>query len=70
MNIQAGSSVFHKPTGEEWLVLGVQGDKVCIAGYPPTIAYIADCELLSDPVKELSESELAYRRETFGACWQ
>ncbi|MBL1176827.1 hypothetical protein [Pantanalinema sp. GBBB05] len=70
MNIQAGSSVYHKPTGEEWFILGVSGDRVCVGGYPPTIAYIADCEVLPEPIKELSESELDYRRKEFGEGWQ
>jgi hypothetical protein len=43
--IRAGSTVKHVPTGENWYLLGVSKvkNKVCIAGYPPTIAQLDDC---------------------------
>ncbi len=49
MKIKAGDTVKHIPTGETWLVCGVNyksGDLVP-CGYPfPSVAKIADCELI------------------------
>ena len=69
--IQAGSSVKHIPTGEEWFLLGVnkEKDRVCVAGWPPTIANMSDCIELDDPVRELTEDELVYRSKKFGDSW-
>jgi len=69
--IKAGCSVLHKPTGEKWFVLGVSKskDRVCIAGYPPTIAYLIDCEFINDR-SPLTAREIAYREKEFGTDWE
>ena len=69
--IVAGSSVFHKPTGEEWYILGVNYEKgkLCVGGWPASIADISDCELLNEG-KGITESEKEYRSRTFGSGWE
>lgn len=47
--IKANDIVFHKPTGETWVVCGVHQDgKTLIpCGWPfPSIAEVSDCELV------------------------
>lgn len=67
--IAAGDSVFHKPTGETWYVLGVSRDRLCVAGWPPTIADIADCDLVTKGTGGITEDELEHRQKTFGDGW-
>ena len=45
VNIDTGDTVFHKPTGETWLVAYVKGGKLAWCGWPPGEADVADCEL-------------------------
>lgn len=72
MTIKAGCVVFHDPTQEEWFVLGVspEGDRLCIAGYPPTIANTSDCKLVKECKRSLTDNEINYRHKTFGSGWQ
>lgn len=60
----------HKPTGEDWVILGVRNDlsDVCAAGWPPSIGKLLDCDKFEE-VSDLSESELAYRKKQFGEGW-
>lgn len=47
--IRANDIVLHRPTGEKWLVCGVDYDRgrLIPCGYPfPSIADISDCELI------------------------
>ena len=47
--IRPNDIVLHKPSGEKWVVAGVNYDegKLVPMGYPfPSLANIADCELL------------------------
>lgn len=45
--IRTGDSVFHRPTGERWLVAYVDEDRDRIAwcGWPEGEALLSDCEL-------------------------
>lgn len=48
--IKADDVVLHKPSGETWVVCGVDhaAGELIPCGYPfPTIAKLADCELVS-----------------------
>lgn len=48
-NIMPNDTVFHKPTGETWVVCGVNHDLGTLVpcGYPfPSMARIEDCELI------------------------
>jgi hypothetical protein len=60
----------HKPSGEQWYLLGIdpKGDRVCVAGYPPTIGKLSDCENLEERTV-LTDIELAYRTKEFGINW-
>lgn len=47
--IRPNDIVLHKPSGEEWVVCGVDHskDELIPCGYPfPTVAKISDCELV------------------------
>ena len=69
--IEQGDSVYHKPSGESWFVLGVnyEKDKICIAGYPPTMANLSDCELEEKGNGSLNEQEILHRSKQFGDNW-
>lgn len=68
--IKAGDSVLHRPTGETWYLLGVnkRHGKVCVAGWPPTIADLADCDLV-EKGNGITDDEREYRKRTFGEGW-
>lgn len=54
---RAGDIVKHNPTGEEWvLAVDQEDDRVMPNGWPETLAYASDCEI----VKRSTDSE---RRE-------
>ncbi len=44
--IQPGDHVHHAPTGEDWVVKRVIGDKLEWCGWPPGQADLADCTLI------------------------
>ena len=49
--IRPSDTVLHKPSGEKWVVCGVDYDKgeLIPCGYPfPTLAKISDCELIEE----------------------
>ena len=60
----------HVPTGEDWCILGidVKGNRVCAAGYPPSIGKLSDC-INFELFGSLDEKELAYRKKHFGENW-
>lgn len=60
----------HIPTGEEWYLLGidVKGNRVCAAGYPPTIGELSDCVDIEE-AHPLTEEELVHRIKHFGCTW-
>jgi hypothetical protein len=60
----------HIPTGEDWYILGIdeEGDRVCVAGWPATIAKLSDCTNL-EIYKPLTDEELAHRGRKFGQNW-
>ena len=70
MGIEAGDSVKHGPTGETWLLLGVdtKRGKVCVAGWPPTMAVLSDCTLTKKGIG-ISDHERAHRCKEFGCGW-
>jgi hypothetical protein len=43
--IDTGDTVFHRPTGETWLVAYVEDGKLAWCGWPEGYADLADCEL-------------------------
>lgn len=68
--IQAGDSIQHKPSGENWFLLGVDsvGNHVCAAGWPPSMAKLSDCTLV-EKGKGITLYERNYRNSTFGGSW-
>jgi hypothetical protein len=60
----------HIPSGESWLILGIdiEGNRVCAAGWPPSIGKLSDCIDLT-PLKPISAPELDYRKREFGTNW-
>lgn len=64
--IRPGDAVFHRPSGEEWMVLGVNREcnKVAPMGWPITIANLSDCELT-----ERGNGITAKARETLERNW-
>lgn len=49
--VRPSDTVLHKPSGETWVVCGVDREmgELIPCGYPfPSIAKIADCELIED----------------------
>ena len=49
--IRPNDTVLHKPSGETWVVCGVDHEKgeLIPCGYPfPTIAKLSDCELVEE----------------------
>lgn len=69
--IKAGSTANHIPTGETWFIVGVnkKKNKVCVAGYPPTIAKLSDCVLVEEG-SGIEEGHLQYRNKEFGYDWE
>ena len=43
--IERGDIVFHRPTGETWLVLKADATHVEPGGWPPCRALVSDCEM-------------------------
>lgn len=72
--IDTGDIVFHVPTGEEWTVAYVKGDRLAWLGWPPGEANLSDCMLvekasdekmmacLYDMTKSTSDRLSAYAR--------
>lgn len=47
--MKANDVVKHIPTGEEWVVCGVNGHNIIPCGYPfPSMARIEDCVLIEE----------------------
>lgn len=64
--IRSGDLVLHKPTGEEWVVAGVnrEQNRLIPCGYPfPSMAKLDDCELTeSRGLKQTDEIKKALRQ--------
>lgn len=60
----------HLPSGEDWYILGIDinGNQVCVAGWPASIGKLSDCENI-EVNKPLTEKEIEYRVKTFGHNW-
>lgn len=44
--IDTGDTVLHGPSGEEWVVAHVDGDRLAWCGWPPGEVPLADCTLV------------------------
>ncbi len=45
--MRTGDHVYHRPSGEEWIVACVRGDRLSWCGWPEGQAEVADCELIA-----------------------
>lgn len=43
---RCGDHVHHEPSGENWLVAWADDGKLAPAGWPPTVAQLADCRVI------------------------
>lgn len=58
--IMPNDTVLHKPSGEKWVVAGVNHatGELCPMGYPfPSVAKIADCEIIEKGYETEFQSE-------------
>ena len=53
--IDTGDVVFHKPTGEKWLVAYVNNNRLYWCGWPPGCADLQDCELVKKATPKYKE---------------
>lgn len=56
--MRTGDTVFHRPTGERWLVAYCVGNRLAWSGWPEGEAYTADCELVRACSDEEHEKHL------------
>lgn len=53
MKIKAGDVVYHRPTGEEWLAVTDEERGTFFAGgWPETLAYASDCDIITVATEE------------------
>lgn len=50
--MKAGDYVYHKPSGETWVVAYRDGEYLGYCGWPPGEAKVADCQLVKSCTKE------------------
>ena len=69
--IEAGDTVHHAPCDENWYVLGVNytTGRLCVGGWPHTIAEIADCTVVEKGTG-ITEEEVRGRQRMFGGGWE
>ncbi|HQV45043.1 MAG TPA: hypothetical protein PK478_01925 [Nitrospira sp.] len=60
--IRAGDHVYHRPTGETWVVMAVDHESGTVrwAGWPPGCADIADCERVYEATDREHAGMIAY----------
>lgn len=68
--IQAGSTIYHRPSETEWFVLGVNETigRLCVVGREPLVLMIDDCDLV-ELGKGLTAGERKSRAAVFGPEW-
>lgn len=52
MDIDTADIVRHEPTGEEWLVAHVRGERIAWSGWPAGEAAVSDCTLIRKATHE------------------
>lgn len=62
--IEIADTVHHKPTAEDWVVARVDEKHLWPAGWPPTRANLADCELLEKATGAQREEMVRMLRKT------
>ena len=56
--IDTGDHVHHAPSGEDWVVAYVQGDRLAWCGWPEGEALLADCTLIKKATQEYRQKLL------------
>jgi len=57
--IDTGDTVHHTPSGEEWVVAFVRGDRLAWCGWPEGLAALSDCILTKKALPEDRDELLA-----------
>lgn len=52
MQIDTADHVKHEPTGEEWIVAFVRGDRLAWCGWPEGQAALSDCTMIKKATPE------------------
>jgi hypothetical protein len=65
-SIDTGDYVRHRPTGEQWIVAYVRGDRLAWLGWPEGEAALADCELIDKAPPARREKWLRLMAESSG----
>ena len=50
--IEPGDHVHHEPSGEDWVIGRVSGDRVYPLGWPSSSALLADCKLIKKAAQD------------------
>lgn len=50
--MRTGDRVFHRPTGETWIVAFAEGNKIAWCGWPDGRADVTDCDLVYTATEE------------------
>lgn len=60
----------HVPSGEDWHIIGIDplNDRVCVAGWPHTIANLSDMRRMKK-FAPLTQEEIHHRSKRFGTNW-
>lgn len=58
--IDAGDTVLHVPTGEEWIVAFVENNILCCCGWPATLVAVKDC-ILTEKANAEVRNELLHK---------
>lgn len=64
--IDTGDYVYHRPTGEHWVVAMVEGDRLAWCGWPDGTAALADCELVTKATPEWKQKVLEMMADSDG----
>ena len=72
-DIDTGDHVHHAPSGEDWVVAYVRGDRLAWCGWPEGEAALADCTLLKKAtpaerdklLREIANTTAVDRRATY-----
>jgi hypothetical protein len=56
--IDTGDTVLHAPTGEQWIVACVNGDRLSWVGWPEGSAPLTECTLVAKATKEKRDEML------------
>lgn len=60
---RCGDHVLHRPSGEQWVVAWAEGDDLAPAGWPNSVARLADCEVTHRCTDEEHRSWVAEWRD-------